>query len=79
MKQRQISGRTLRRGTPEETLAPGESIIVKKQGGKVFELRRIDSGRKSLTTALDQLLSEIPPEGERIRTDLARIIIEDRE
>jgi len=79
MKLRQITGRDLRRSTPEETLAPGESVIVKKNGGKVFELKRVDPGPKSMKAGLDRLLAEMPSEGKRVRTNLARIIIEDRE
>lgn len=79
MKPKQITGRDLRRGAPEETLAPGESVIIKKNGGKLFELKRVDSGAKSMNARLDRLLAEMPPEGERVRTNLSRIIIEDRE
>jgi hypothetical protein len=74
-----ITGRELRRRTPEERLMPGESIIVQKQGGKVFELKRVDVQPQSILKALDQLLEDIPNLGESVRTDLARIIIEDRE
>ena len=77
--QKTITGRELRRGTPEERLIPGESVIVKKQGGKVFELKRVDVQPQSILKALDQLLEDIPNPGEPVRTDLARIIIEDRE
>ncbi len=79
MKNRQITGRDLRRGTPEERLAPGESVVVKKRGGKVFELRRVDAGLRSMNAGLDRLFAEIPPEGDHVKTDLARTIIEDRE
>jgi hypothetical protein len=79
MKSKEISGRELRRNTPEEKLRPGEALIVKKASGKVFELRRLDAGRKSFNAGLDELLAEMPPEGERIRTNLSRILIEDRE
>jgi hypothetical protein len=74
-----ITGRQLRRGTPEERLMPGESIIVQKQGGKVFELKRVDEQEKSILKGLDKLLQDIPNPGKRARTNLARIIIEDRE
>ena len=77
--QKTITGRELRRGTPEERLIPGESVIVKKQGGKVFELKREDVQPPSILKALDQLLADIPNPGEPVRTNLARIIIEDRE
>ena len=58
---------------------PGESIIVRKQGGKVFELKRVDAREKSILKGLDQLLQDVPNQGEPARTNLARIIIEDRE
>jgi hypothetical protein len=77
--QKTITGRELRRGTPEERLMPGESVIVQKQGGKVFELKRVDVQPQSILKALDQLLEDIPNPGAPVRTNLARIIIEDRE
>ncbi len=76
---RVIGGRELRRSTPEEGLTPGESLVIRKQGGKVFELRRVDAGEKSLVKQLDELLQETPNRGERVRTNLARVIVEDRE
>ena len=77
--QKTITGRELRRGTPEERLMPGESIIVQKQGGKVFELKRVDVKQKSILKGLDQLWQDIPNTGKPVRTNLARIIIEYRE
>lgn len=79
MKKKHLTGRDLRRGTPEENLAPGESVLIKKNRGKVFELTRVDPGAKSMNAGLDSLFVEIPPTGARVRTNLARIIIEDRE
>ena len=79
MARRKISGRELRHGAPEETLSPGESIVVEKRGGKVFELRRIDAGGKSMNAALDRLLAEMPSTGPAYPVDMARIIIEGRE
>lgn len=58
---------------------PGESVVVQKQGGKVFELKRVDVQSPSILKALDQLLEDIPNPGDAVRTDLARIIIEYRE
>jgi hypothetical protein len=58
---------------------PGESVVVQKQGGKVFELKRVDVQSPSILKAPDQLLEDIPNPGDAVRTDLARIIIEDRE
>jgi hypothetical protein len=74
-----ISSRTLRREAVEETLAPGESIQIRKNGGKLFELRRTDAGTKNINAELDKLFLEIPIESGRKRTNLARNIIEDRE
>lgn len=77
--QKRISGRALRRGTPEENLTPGESLLVHKQSGKIFELRRLDSGEQSLVRQLDHLFLELPNPGELARTNLARTLVEDRE
>jgi hypothetical protein len=74
-----FTGRQLRRGTPEERLMPGESIIVQKQGGKVFELKRVDVRERSILKGLDQLLRDIPNPGKTARTNLPRNIIEERD
>lgn len=74
-----ISGRELRREAVEENLRPGESVQIVKKSGKAFELRRVDKGPKSLQAAVDQLLVEMPPEGPRTKTNLAKTLIEDRE
>lgn len=79
MKTKRISGRELRHGAPEENLSPGEAVIVEKRGGKVFELRRVDAGEKDILDGLDRIISEVPSTGPAHKTDLARIIIEDRE
>jgi hypothetical protein len=59
-------------------LAPGQSVLVEKRGGKVFELTRIDAGPRSINAQLDQLFKELPPEGPPTKINLASIIIEDR-
>jgi hypothetical protein len=74
-----ISGRSLRHGSPEENLSPGEAVTIAKRGGKVFELKRVDSGEKSILEGLDKLIQEMPSTGPACPVDLARIIIEDRE
>jgi len=79
MAKKHITGRQLRHGSPEEALLPGESVLVRKRGGKVFELRRIDAGGKNLLAGLDSLLLEMPATGPAGRVDLAKIIVEDRE
>lgn len=79
MKKKYITGRELRQGTPEERLAPGESVLVQKRAGKRFELKRIDAGEKSILEGLDRILAEIPSAGPRRSVNLSRIIIEERE
>ena len=79
MSKKTISGRELRHGAPEENLSPGESVLIEKRGGKVFELRRVDSGKKNIIAELDRILKEIPTEGPPVVTNLSQIIIEDRE
>ncbi len=78
MHRKRISGRELRHGAPEETLSPGESVIVEKRGGKVFELRRVDSGQRSMLQALDTIIADTPTVSSH-PVNLASIIIEDRE
>jgi hypothetical protein len=76
---KKITGRELRRSTPGGRLVPREFVVTQKQGGKVFEHKRKDVQPRSILKALDQLLEDIPNPGEPVRTNLARIIIEDRE
>jgi hypothetical protein len=45
----------------------------------MFELRRVDPEEKSIIKQIDRLLEEIPIPGDRIRTKLARVIVEERE
>ena len=79
MAKQRISGRELRHGSPEETLAPGPSVLVEKRSGMVFELKRIDAGPRDINAKLDQLFLELPAEGLRTKVDLAAAIVEDRE
>ena len=79
MSHRRISGRQLRHGSPEESLAPGQTVVVDKRGGKVFELTRIDAGARNINAQLDQLFQDLPAAGARVKTNLARMITEDRE
>jgi antitoxin (DNA-binding transcriptional repressor) of toxin-antitoxin stability system len=79
MTQKRISGRQLRHGSPEESLSPGESLTISKRGGKVFQLTRTDSGRRDINAQMDQLFKDIPPQGPRSKTDLVRVLLEERE
>ncbi len=74
-----ITGRDLRRGAPEEQLGPGEAVIIEKKSGKLFELKRVDAAPKSMVAAVDKLIEEVPIPGRRMPTDLARLIVEERE
>jgi hypothetical protein len=79
MASKKITGRQLRHGTPEENLSPGQSLVIEKRGGKRFQLTRIDSGPANFNEQMDRVFREIPPEGKRVKTNLARIFVEDRE
>lgn len=79
MASKRITGRQLRHGAPEESLSPGQSVVIEKRGGKQFELTRIDSGSVNFNEQMGQIFKEIPPEGRRVKTNLARILLEERE
>jgi hypothetical protein len=79
MASKRITGRQLRHGAPEEKLSPGQSIVIEKRGGKRFELTRIDAGPVNFNEQMDQVFREIPAEGKRVKTNLARTLLEDRE
>lgn len=77
--QKTITGRDLRRGAPEERLRPGESVMIEKKSGKLFELKRVDARPRSIVAAVDRIIEEVPVEGPRLKIDLVKIILEDRE
>ena len=79
MANKRISGRQLRHGAPEENLSPGQSLVIENRGGKRFELTRIDAGPANFNEQMDRVFREIPPEGQRVKTNLARLLLEDRE
>jgi hypothetical protein len=79
MASKRISGRQLRHGAPEENLSPGQSLVIEKRGGKRFELTRIDKGPVNFNEQMDRIFQEIPAEGKRVKTNLARTLLEDRE
>jgi hypothetical protein len=79
MATKRITGRQLRHGAPEENLSPGQSLVIEKRGGKRFELTRVDAGPANFNDQMDQIFQEIPPEGKRVKTNLARLLLEDRE
>ncbi|HZF00853.1 MAG TPA: hypothetical protein VE344_03055 [Methylomirabilota bacterium] len=75
-----ISARSFRRKPVEETLSPGDSVQFTKRGGKRFELRRVDAGRRSINAAIDEILKEMPlPPGRRKKTDFVKTFLEERE
>jgi hypothetical protein len=79
VKHKNITGRQLRHGAPEEQLAPGQSLLIEKRSGKRFQLTRVDAGSVDFNAQMDRIFKEIPPEGPRPKTDLARILLEERE
>ena len=64
-----ISGRELKRGTPEESLAPGEALRVRKAGGKEFLVRQTDT--PDLAALHAEIMRDIPLLGPTQKTDLA--------
>ena len=79
MADKRVSGRQLRHGAPEESLSPGQSLVIEKRGGKRFELTRIDKGPANFNQQMDEIFREIPAQGKRLKTNLARMLLKDRE
>ena len=79
MASKRITGRELRHGAPGENLSPGQSLVIEKRGGKRFELTRIDSGPVNFNKQMDQIFQEIPAEGKRVKTNLPRTLLGERE
>ncbi len=73
-----ITGRELKRGTPEENLAPGEALRVKKSGGKGFLVIR-ESEPPDLCDLHAEIMRDIPLGGPPQKTDLAAWHEEDEE
>lgn len=54
--------------------------MVKKQNGKLFELRRVeDESQRDLNEEMDRLFQEMPATGAACKLNAAQIIIEERE
>jgi hypothetical protein len=79
MAQKHVTGRQLRHGRPEESLSPAESLTIKKRGGKVFQMTRMNAGTRDINAQMDRLFKDIPPEGPRVKSDLVRVLLEARE
>ena len=77
--QRTMTGRDLRRGAPEEGLRLGESIMIEKKSGKLFELKRVDARPRSIVAAVDKIIEEVPIDGRRVKMDVVNVFLEDRE
>ena len=67
-----IAIRHLKRGQPEDQLAPGESLRIRKGRLKTFELRRTDVGQ-SRAAILEEIDLEIPMEGKARSVDTLRL------
>ncbi len=74
---KRIAGRRLRPGA--QNLSPGQSVGIERRGGKRFELTPIDSGPANFNARMDQIFGEIPTKGRRVKTNLARLLSEERE
>jgi hypothetical protein len=68
--------RALKRGAPEEKLAPGQSLHLTKGGGKRFTLTRIDDPPKDFLAGADEIMTAIPIEGPQVETDVVRAHLE---
>ena len=73
-----ITVRELKRGTPEETLAPGQALRVKKTSGKEFLLVR-ETDAPDLAVLHKEIMRDIPLTGPSQKTDLAAWHQEDDE
>ena len=62
----------------EPRRGPGLISIEVKQEDR-FELTRIDTGPLNFNQQMDRIFQEIPAEGKRVKTNLARTLLEDRE
>lgn len=71
--------RSLKRGSPEERLAPGQSLQLAKGGGKRFKLTRVDEPPRDFLAMADEVIAAIPIEGPRVKTDFVRAHLEDSE
>ena len=79
MASKRITGRQLRHGAPEERLSPGQSFVIEKRGGKRFELTRIDTGRLTSTSRWIKFSGKSRQTGKRLKTNLASVLLEERE
>lgn len=53
--------------------------ITGQRGGERHKSTRIDSGSVNFNEQKDQILREVPPERRRLKTNLVRTFLEDRE
>lgn len=73
-----ITSRELKRGAPEEALAPGQALRVKKSSGKEFLLVR-ESEAPDLAALHQEIMHDIPLTGPSQKTNLAAWHQEDEE
>jgi hypothetical protein len=73
-----ITVRELKRGTPEESLAPGEALRVKKPSGKEFLIVR-ETKSPNLADLHADIMRDVPLQGANQKTDLAAWHEEDEE
>jgi hypothetical protein len=75
-----ITIRQLKRGHPEDSLQPGESLAIRKGRGKTFELRRLDPKPPSRLALIREVHREIPDPGAKgPKLDVAKWLREMRD
>ena len=78
MARKQTTGSNWRRGTPEENLS-SESLVFKQRGVKKLKPTRIDKGAVNFNGQMNRVFREIPAHGKRVKTNLSRTLLEERE
>jgi hypothetical protein len=78
MSKKNIPGRQRQRRRPQKSPC-GKNLIIKKPERKVSRLTPTDSGKRDINAQLDQLFKDIPLKGPRVKTDLVRAFLKERE
>ena len=73
-----VTSQDLRRGNPEERLATNKLVVATK-GGKLFEMRSVDQGKRDMLAELSQIIKEIPIARDASSRQLSTVFLEDRE
>ena len=74
-----VTSADLRRGNPEERLAPNEKLVVATKSGKPLKIRPVDQGKRNRLAELNQIIKEIPIARDASSRRLLSIFLENRE